>query len=103
MSCLVLSACAEAYKAETIPLPPERLDCVTLEAGRPTINPEHVIDWSAVSSIADARSEAALLIKSVRERELTVAHYVLALESQLFLCADDARWLRETEAAILAK
>lgn len=97
---LVVAACAEPKRiVETVPIPAERMDCV--EAGnRPAIPPEHKIVWENVSSVLQARQEYNQYVASVRAREGMVAGYVLDLEGHLFLCANDAAWLREWQAGI---
>jgi hypothetical protein len=94
-----LSACTEKRIAVSIKPPPERLQCAP--AGeRPTIPPEHRIDWQRVSTVAQARSEHDRYVATVRTREGVVAGYVLDTEGKLFLCSNNAAWLRDYFASL---
>lgn len=96
----VLSACADPKRiVEATPIPAERMDCVAADT-RPAIPPEHKIEWANVSNVLQARQEYNQYVASVRAREGMVAGYVLELEGKLFLCANDAAWLREWQAGI---
>lgn len=95
---LLLCACGETKRvAEFIPTPPERLVCE--QAGtRPTIPPETTIDWTHVTTVAQAKIEHEGYVKSVRTREGVVAGYILEVEGKLFTCFNNAQWRREFEA-----
>jgi hypothetical protein len=97
---LALSACGDTKRiAEQIPTPPERLVCE--RAGtRPTLPPEHQIDWSQVRTVAAAKVEHDQFVSVLRTREGLVAGYVLKLEGNLFQCFNNAQWRREFEAGI---
>lgn len=97
---LAVAACAEPKRiVEAIPIPAERMDCVAAGT-RPAIPPEYKIEWANVSNVLQARQEYNQYVASVRAREGMVAGYVLDLEGKLFLCANDAAWLREWQAGL---
>lgn len=101
-SCSLLSSCGDPERIVTaLPLPPERMDCAKL-AKRPSLPAEHVIDYAPAEKALSARDAVALLkvevaryVGSVRTREGRVSGYILAVESDLFACSNDAAWLRE--------
>jgi hypothetical protein len=96
---LCLAGCQEKRIAVALKPPPERLQCAP--AGeRPTIPPEHRIDWQRVSTVAQARSEHDRYVATVRTREGVVAGYVLDTEGKLFLCSNNAAWLRDYFASL---
>lgn len=99
-SAIALASCAEPKRIVTALKPPaERLQCVS--AGeRPTIPPEYAIDWSRVLSVPQARSEHDAYVRSIRTREGVVAGYILSVESKLFVCSNNAAWLRDYFAAL---
>lgn len=96
---LALSACGEQIKrtASFIPTPPERLVCERTGT-RPTIPPEYAIDWTKVSTVAQAKAEHLKYVAVIRTREGIVAGYVLKLEGVNFVCFNNAQWRREYEA-----
>lgn len=96
-SALLISACTEKRVVTALPIPAERIDCVVV-GPRPTLPPEHVIDWPRLRSIAQAKSEHEHYVHSVRQREQIVAHYIVDVEAMQFACANDAAWLREWNA-----
>ena len=97
-SALTVSGCQEKRVVTNLKPPSERLQCAP--AGeRPTIPPEHRIDWQSVSTVAQARSEHDAYVRSVRTREGMVAGYIVAVEGKLFACSNNAAWLREWYAA----
>ena len=82
--------------------PPQRLACEGLPASRPAIPPEYVIDWNAVLVPGDAiatrdraRAEHLKFVASIRTREGVVSGYLVQIEGRLFVCSDNAAWLRE--------
>jgi hypothetical protein len=93
---LATSACGPTHIAEALPLPPERLVCEDKPAQRPTVPPEYVIDWSAVTTVAQAHAEHDKYVATVRTREGVVAGYVLLIEGRLFTCFDNVTWLRDS-------
>jgi len=98
-----LSACGEAkYTAEFIPTPPERLVCEKART-RPTIPPEYVIDWTKVTTVAQAHSEFDKYRALIFTREGIVAGYVLQLEGQNFVCFNNMQWRRDFEADLAKK
>jgi len=96
--CLAISACGEQkYTAEFIPTPAERLVCERTGT-RPTIPAEYVIDWTKVTTVAQAHSEFDKYVAVIRNREGVVAAYVLKIEGANFLCWNNVQWRREFEA-----
>lgn len=93
--CLAVSACGEKRVQVPIPIPAERIDCVSIRDQRPTIPAEYVIDWTRVTTVAQARAEHEAFVTRLREREGPVALYVVELEGELWACADDDEWLRD--------
>lgn len=98
--CLAASACNDTKRVvEALPTPPERLICE--RAGtRPTIPPEHQIDWSKVVTVPQAKLEHQKYVSTIRTREGIVAGYVLKLEGQLFTCWTNMVWRRDYEKGI---
>jgi hypothetical protein len=62
---------------------------------RPAIPAETVIDWTHVTSVAQAKIEHEGYVRSIRAREGVVAGYILKIEGQLFACSNNAAWLRQ--------
>jgi hypothetical protein len=95
-----LTACGDTKRVvESLPTPPERLVCE--RAGtRPTIPPEHAIDWSQVRTVDQAKVEHGKYVASIRTREGIVAGYVLKLEGNLFTCWNNMEWRRQFEAGV---
>lgn len=94
------SACGDTKRiAEALPTPPERLIC---ERGgtRPTLPPEHAIDWSKVQTVAAAKLEHEKFVAVLRTREGLVAGYVLRIEGVLFTCWNNMQWRRDYEAGL---
>ncbi|MBO9624183.1 MAG: hypothetical protein J7500_15855 [Sphingomonas sp.] len=56
---------------------------------------EYAIDWSKVTTVAQARAEHMKFVASVRSREGVVSGYILRIEGQLFACSNNAAWLRD--------
>lgn len=96
---IALSACEPKRIVTALPIPPERMDCQPAGT-RPSIPPEYVIVWENVRSVLDAKAEHDKYVGSVRTREGIVAGYVLDLEGKLFLCGNDAAWLRDWQKGI---
>lgn len=95
-----LSACGEPKRiAEALPTPPERLICERTGT-RPSIPPEHLIDWSQVKTVSAAKIEHEKYVATVRTREGIVAGYVLKLEGVNFTCWNNMQWRREYEAGL---
>lgn len=94
---LAVSACAPQRVLVPLPIPSDRIDCqeVVPSAERPVIPPEYVIDWAKVATVDQARREHDAFVQRLRERERAVTGYVVHLESRLFVCADDAAWVRD--------
>lgn len=96
----LLNGCTTTKRA-VVPLkpPPERLECQTAGT-RPIIPPEHVIDWTRVVTAGDARAQHEAFVTKLREREGLITGYLVRIEGANFICASNARWLRDWYAAI---
>lgn len=92
--CLTAASCGQQKVVEALPPPPERLQCAAL-GSRPAIPPEYVIDWSKVTTVAQAHAEHDAYVRSVRTREGIISGYILEIEGKLFVCSNNAAWLRE--------
>lgn len=97
---VTLAACGDTKRVvEHLPTPPERLICE--RAGtRPTLPPEHAIDWAQVRTVAAAKVEHEKFVSVLRTREGLVAGYILKLEGELFRCFNNMQWRREYEAGL---
>lgn len=95
MCCLAVSACGEKRIQVPIPIPAERVDCVSIIDQRPTIPAEYVIDWSRVTTVGQARAEHEAFVTRLRQREGPVSLYIVEVEGALWACADDDQWLRD--------
>lgn len=95
MSCLAVSACGPKRVAVPIPIPAERMDCVTISDQRPVVPAEYVIDWTKVLTVDQARAEHQAFVTRLRQREQPISGYIVALEGQLFACSNDAAWLQD--------
>lgn len=98
--CLALSACEPKRVLVPIPIPEDRMDCVSIRDQRPTIPAEYVIDWSRVTTVGQARAEHEAFVTRLREREGPVSLYIVEVEGALWACADDDQWLREYTARL---
>lgn len=96
MCCSLLATACDPTKRIAVPvLPPaERLVCVAA-GDRPAIPAEYAIDWSAVTTVEQAKAEHLKYVASVRTREGVVAGYIVRIEGQLFACSNNAAWLRD--------
>lgn len=101
LAALALAACAPEPKriVEHLPTPPERLICERIGT-RPSIPPEHQIDWSQVRTVDAAKVEHQKFVDVVLTREGIVAGYVLKLEGVNFTCWNNMQWRREYEAEL---
>jgi len=103
LAATALSACAEPKRIVTNLAPPsERLQCAAVPK-RPTIPPEYVIDWAKVATVGMAKAEHAKFLASVRSRESAVGAYIIDVEGKLFVCGNNAAWLRDWFKATAAK
>jgi hypothetical protein len=101
-SALALSGCGEPKRVVTNIAPPsERLQCEAAGA-RPAIAPEYKVDWTAAlgapnvkQAVAQAMAEHAKFVASIRTREGLIAGYIVKIEGQLFVCSNNAAWLRD--------
>ena len=93
-TCCFLAACADREVLVPLAPPADRLDCVALEA-RPSIPAEYVIDWTKVTTVAQARGEHEAYVRSIRTREGVIVGHIVEIENRLFLCASDDAWLRD--------
>ena len=97
---LAVAGCGDTKRiAEHLPTPPERLICEPAGT-RPTLPPEHQIDWSQVRTVPAAKIEHDKFVAVLRTREGMVAGYILRLEGKLFVCSNNAQWRRDYEAGI---
>lgn len=85
---------------------PERFVCEPAGT-RPPITPDHLMNWQFVGMAATipeaverAKAEHQKFVAQKNERERIVATYVLLVEDRLFLCANNAQWLREFYAGL---
>lgn len=98
--CLALASCGEPQKiAVAIPTPPERLICEAA-GDRPTIPPEHSIDWPRVATVEQARAEHTRYVAAIRDREGVVTSYLLGIEGKLFTCWANVEWRRNFEQGL---
>lgn len=98
---LLTTACDKERIVAPIKPPAERLVCEAAGA-RPTVPTEYSIDWGRVEVVGDSRAtlnaaktEVAKLIASIRSREGVVVGHVMRIEGKLFLCSNNAAWLRD--------
>jgi hypothetical protein len=91
---LPASGCGPTVVFAPVKPPAERMDCVDV-SGRPSLPPEYVIDWTAVTTVQQARSEHEAFVRVIRTREGIVAGHLVATEGKLFACSTDAAWLRD--------
>lgn len=89
-----LAACEPKRIVTNLAPPDERLQCESAGA-RPTIPPEYAIDWPKVTTVPQARAEHDAYVRSIRTREGVIAGYIVQIEGKLFVCANNAAWLRE--------
>lgn len=95
---LSLVGCASSqHVADFLATPPDRLVCDQV-GPRPKIPPEYVIDWSKVTSVAEAQTEHQKYVASVRTREGIVAAYILQVEGVNFVCFNNMQWRKNYEA-----
>jgi hypothetical protein len=96
---LTAASCGEKRVVKALPTPPERLICEKAGA-RPTLPPEHKIDWSQVRTVAAAKLEHEKFVGVLRTREGKVTGYVLKLEGVNFVCWNNMEWRRQFEAEV---
>jgi hypothetical protein len=92
--CSLLGACETTRIAVPVEIPEDRVDC-RAAGDRPAIPPEHVIDWSRVTTVPQARAEHDAYVRSVRTREGVTVGWIVQIEGQLWACSNDDQWLRE--------
>lgn len=93
--CLAVSACQTVRTAVPIKPDPDRTDCRVLDGRRSAMPAEYVIDWSTVTTVPQAKAEHDAYVRTVRNREGVTVGHIVAVEERLFLCANDAAWLRD--------
>ena len=98
-SCSLLTACEKDKVVEALPTPPERLVCEAAGA-RPAIPAEHVIDWSRVVTVDQAKAEHLKFVASVRNREGVITGYIMRIEGKLFVCQTNMQWRRTFERGL---
>lgn len=89
-----LAACVKQPVAVPLKPPAERLVCAPAGA-RPSVPAEYVIDWNAVTTVAQARIEHDAFVRVLRSREGIITGYLVAIEGKLFACSTNAAWLRD--------
>lgn len=100
--CLAATSCGEPKRVVTaIAPPPERLQCAAAPA-RPNVPPEYKVDWTRALAAANVRDAVGLamqehmrFVQTLRTREGLVTGYIVAIEGQLFVCSNNAAWLRD--------
>lgn len=93
---LALTACQTDKVVQHLPTPPERLICEA--AGeRPAIAAEHVIDWTRVVTVDQAKAEHLKYVASIRTREGVLVGYIMRIEGKLFTCHTNVEWRRSYE------
>lgn len=96
---LTAASCGEKRVVESLPTPAERLVCE--RAGtRPAVPPEYVIDWTKVSTVAQAKIEHEKFVAVLRTREGIVAGYIVKIEGNLWTCWNNVEWRRQYEAGL---
>jgi len=98
-SCSLLAACQPDKVVQPLPTPPERLVCEGA-GDRPAIPAEHVIDWTIVGSVEQARAEHLRYVASIRSREGIITGYIVRLEGKLFVCHTNTAWRRQFEQGL---
>ena len=95
---MAVSACAP--NRALAPIVPPAAKMQREAAGtRPKIPAEHVIDWTKVQTVAQARG-ACGLCPVHRTRQGMVAGYVVQIEGRLFTSSSNVTWLRDFYAAL---
>ena len=102
MCFFLLTACEPKRIVEHLPTPPERLVCEE-RGDRPAIPAEYVIDWTRVTTVAQAKVEHQAHVTRVRQREAAVTGYIISLEGKLFVCSSNMKWRRDFEASLRAQ
>lgn len=97
---MALTACDPVRVVVPAKLPPERIDCVAVTE-RPAITPEYIIDWDKIISVYAAQREHNKYVATVRSRENVISGYLVAIENELFMCSNDAQWLRDYNSNII--
>ena len=96
MPCFLLLATACGKERIVTPIKPPADKLVCEAAGqRPALPAEHVIDWSAVQSVDQAKAEHLKYVASIRSREGVVVAHIVRIEGKLFTCSSNAAWLRD--------
>lgn len=95
-----LASCGEKRTVQALPTPPERLVCSFPPGHRPPIPPELQIDWSHVTSVAQAKIEHEGYVRSIRAREGVITSYIVDIEGKLFECATNMQWRRDFEKGV---
>jgi hypothetical protein len=97
---LLLMGCGTTKRVvEHLPTPPERLVCEAAGT-RPVIPAEYQIDWTRVTSVAQAKVEHERYVASIRDREGVIVAYLMRVEGKLFVCSNNVQWRREYEAGL---
>lgn len=100
--CFLAAGCAKERIASPIRPDlsnPDRFICEPAGA-RPIIPPEYQIDWSRVTTIAQAKGEHEAYVRSIRSRENIVAGYIVTIEGLNFTCFNNMQWQRDFYAGL---
>lgn len=92
--CSLLASCGPTAVLAPVKPPADRMDCVAA-GSRPAIPAEYVIDWSAVTTVPQARTQHEAYVRVIRSREGVVVGHLVDVEGKLFACSTDAEWLRD--------
>lgn len=92
-SALTAASCGQQRVVTNLAPPPERLQCAPAPK-RPQVPAEYRIDWARVLTVAQAKSEHERFVQTLRTRENVVTGYIIAIEGGLFICSENAAWLR---------
>lgn len=96
LSTLCSAGCETLPALAPVTPPADKMDCRALSAAdRPRLPPEYRIDWTQVTTVAQARTEHEAFVRSVRTREGITVGYIVTVEGVQFACASDAEWLRD--------
>lgn len=100
---LMVSACHNERVIFTpLPVPEDKTDTeFPKTSDRPLLPTEHVIDWSQVQTVEQAKAQHDLFVVRLREREGLLVTYIVDLEGRVFEAASDDLWIREWQDGII--
>lgn len=97
MSCSLLAGCdtkRELHSVRPDRENPERMVCEAAP-DRPAIPATYEIDWTAVQTVAQARSEHEAYVRSILARNAVISGYIVEIEGRLFVCSNNAQFWRD--------